>query len=168
EEVCVKAEELANREDIAQDTAEAELKQLMADWRRIGPAPRAEQENLWKRFRAACDKVFQAGRDVELPPQPTGGPKFENKLPLGALLAQLQAEQEATDDEETAKDVAPPVENKAETKAEAPAAEASKLSPSQVSDSWARAATSEWNQIDEIISSGQTPQPDDETSTDKK
>ncbi|HNI61384.1 MAG TPA: hypothetical protein PKW11_15690, partial [Pseudomonadota bacterium] len=93
---------------------------------------------------------------------------FENKLPLGALLAQLQAEQEATDDEETAKDVAPPVENKAETKAEAPAAEASKLSPSQVSDSWARAATSEWNQIDEIISSGQTPQPDDETSTDKK
>lgn len=168
EEVCVKAEELANREDIAQDTAEAELKQLMADWRRIGPAPRAEQENLWKRFRAACDKVFQAGRDVELPPQPTGGPKFENKLPLGALLAQLQAEQEATDDEETAKDVAPPVENKAETKAEAPAAEASKLSPSQVSDSWARAATSEWNQIDEIISSGQTPQPDDETGADKK
>ena len=105
EEVCQKAEELANREDIAQDTAEAELKQLMAEWRRIGPAPRKEQEALWKRFRAACDKVFQAGRNVELPPQPVDGPKFENKLPLGALLAQLQAEHEASDEEESRKEV---------------------------------------------------------------
>ena len=34
-----KAEELANRENIAQDTAEAELKRTDGDWRRIGPAP---------------------------------------------------------------------------------------------------------------------------------
>ncbi len=166
EEVCVKAEELANREDIAQDTAEAELKQLMAEWRRIGPAPRAEQENLWKRFRAACDKVFQAGREVEMPPQPTDGRKFENKLPLGALFAQLQAEQEATSEEDTAKDDEGAAVAKSEL--EGPTGEASKVSPSQVSDSWARAATSEWNQIDEIISSGQTPQPGAESSTDKK
>ncbi len=167
EEVCVKAEELANRDDVAQDTAEAELKQLMADWRRIGPAPRKEQEALWKRFRAACDKVFQAGRNVELPPQPTDGRKFENKLPLGALLAQLQAEHEASDEEEVRQTVtsvaAAPTEEEA-----APPIEESAISPSQVSDGWARAATSEWNQIDEIISSGQTPQPDDEVPAEKK
>jgi len=160
EEVCVKAEVLANREDVAQDSAEAELKQLMADWRRIGPAPRQEQEALWKRFRAACDKVFQAGREVELPPQPTDGRKFENKLPLGALLAQLQSEQEATEEEELPKEavaVGEPVST---------SSEASTISPSQVSDGWAKAATSEWNQIDEIISSGQTPQPDDEKAED--
>jgi hypothetical protein len=162
EEVCQKAEVLASREDVAQDSAEAELKQLMADWRRIGPAPRQEQEALWKRFRAACDKVFQAGREVELPPEPTDGRKFENKLPLGALLLQLQSEQESSE-EELAKE---PTEVVAESSA-VPITE-SAVSPSQVSDGWARAAESEWNQIDERISSGQTPQPDDEAATDKK
>lgn len=167
EEVCQKAEELANREDIAQDTAEAELKQLMAEWRRIGPAPRKEQEALWKRFRTACDKVFQAGRNVELPPQPVDGPKFENKLPLGALLAQLQAEHEASDEEESRKEVQSRVAESPAGAAQVPVQE-STISPSQVSDGWARAATSEWNQIDEIISSGQTPSPDTDNPSEKK
>lgn len=165
EEVCQKAEELANREDVAQDTAEAELKQLMAEWRRIGPAPRKEQEALWKRFRTACDKVFQAGRDVEMPQQPVDGPKFENKLPLGALLAQLQAEHEASDEEESRKDK---VAHASPVVSETPPVQESTISPSQVSDGWARAATSEWNQIDEIISSGQTPSPDADSPSDKK
>jgi len=51
---------------------------------------------------------------------------------------------------------------------ETPPVQESTISPSQVSDGWARAATSEWNQIDEIISSGQTPSPDADSPSDKK
>ena len=78
------------------------------------------------------------------------------------LLTQLQSEQESSE-EELAK---APTEVVAESSA-VPITE-SAVSPSQVSDGWARAAESEWNQIDERISSGQTPQPDDEAATDKK
>lgn len=151
EEICAKAEALALREDVPQDTAETELKQLMADWRRIGPAPRGVQEELWKRFRLACDKVFSAGRDVSIPETVSDGRKFENR-PLGALLSQFQAEQEARlkqeqeEERETGEDEAVP----------------SAISPSQISDGWTRSAANEWNRIDEIISSGNTPEPEEE------
>jgi len=163
EEVCTKAETLANREDIPQDTAETELKQLMAEWRRTGPAPKKAQDELWKRFRAACDKVFSAGRDVTIPAEGADGKKFENR-PLGALLSQLQAEHETsakqTAEETTASDPGPDPHSTAPDSNAAPTASA--VSPSQISDGWARTATSEWNEIEEIISSGQTPTPDED------
>ncbi len=37
-----------------------EIKQLQADWKTIGPAPRDKSEETWKRFRAACDRFFDA------------------------------------------------------------------------------------------------------------
>jgi hypothetical protein len=38
------------------------IKSYQAEWKAVGPAPRpkqAEQEALWQRFRAACDKFFE-------------------------------------------------------------------------------------------------------------
>ena len=40
------------------DTADA-VKQLQADWKELGPAPRTEGEATWKRFREACDRFFE-------------------------------------------------------------------------------------------------------------
>ena len=37
-----------------------EIKELQADWKAIGPAPSDKSEETWKRFRAACDKFFDA------------------------------------------------------------------------------------------------------------
>ncbi|HEY2749286.1 MAG TPA: DUF349 domain-containing protein [Polyangia bacterium] len=37
-----------------------EIKQLQADWKTVGPAPRDKSEETWKRFRAACDRFFDA------------------------------------------------------------------------------------------------------------
>jgi Domain of Unknown Function (DUF349) len=51
-----RAEELASSTDWIK-TAE-ELKKLQAEWQQIGPVPRQETRDTWKRFREACDQFF--------------------------------------------------------------------------------------------------------------
>ncbi|HRI55343.1 MAG TPA: DUF349 domain-containing protein, partial [Pseudomonadota bacterium] len=161
EALCEKAEELAKRDEVEPDDAEAECKQLQQEWRHIGPAPKEQAEALWQRFRAACDQVFHRGRAaVEIPSELAlnDGAKFANKLPLSGLLEKMQssaADKPARPEKaaQPAKVAAPPpvVEQ-----------EASEVSPSSVSGSWESAANEGWEDIDQIISSGQTPQPDSE------
>lgn len=175
EALCEKAEELARREDANQDAVESELKQLQAEWKRIGPAPREAQEELWQRFRKAADAVFGRGREpIELPPE--SGAKFANKLPLAGLLAQMQAGSEPPEAEtETETDEAAAsadgdevetggahIEGATGAGEEGGAVSDSSTSPSSISGSWIEAANSGWGEIDEHISSGMTPPPDAE------
>ena len=56
EELCVRAEkleEVANLKD-----AIKELNELHNEYKHIGPVPKAQQEALWQRFKAASDKVY--------------------------------------------------------------------------------------------------------------
>ena len=70
DQLVAEAEELAESTDWA-GTANR-LKQLMADWKAAGRAPREAEEQLWKRFRAAQDTFFArrsatfSERDAEL------------------------------------------------------------------------------------------------------
>jgi hypothetical protein len=156
EALCEKAEELSKRDEVEPDDAEAECKQLQQEWRHIGPAPKEQAELLWQRFRAACDQVFARGRAaVEIPSELAlnDGAKFANKLPLSGLLEKMQS---ASAD----KPAAPEQQAKADKAAKA---QASGVSPSAVSGSWESAANSGWEDIDQIISSGQTPQPDSDS-----
>lgn len=60
EVLCQKAEAAVHSVDW-KGTTEL-LKSYQADWKAIGPAPRARQaehEALWQRFRTACDKFFE-------------------------------------------------------------------------------------------------------------
>lgn len=170
EALCEKAEELARREDANQDSVESELKQLQAEWKRIGPAPREVQEELWQRFRKAADAVFGRGREpIELPPE--SGAKFANKLPLAGLLAQMQAGSEPPESTAAADGEGDGVEaGGADSEGAASAGEAggvvseSATSPSSISGSWIEAANSGWGEIDEHISSGLTPKPEEESA----
>lgn len=56
EELCVKAEALDKIEDLK--TAIAQLNELHEEYKHVGPVPRAIQEPLWQRFKAASDKVY--------------------------------------------------------------------------------------------------------------
>ncbi len=58
--LCERAEALADSTDW--DATAAAFRQLQADWKRTGPAPRAEADALWNRFRAACDRFFEQHR----------------------------------------------------------------------------------------------------------
>ena len=63
--LCEQAEALADSTDW-ENTAAA-MKKLQAEWKRVGPLPRAEAEKLWQRFRGACDRFFERrGRREEI------------------------------------------------------------------------------------------------------
>ena len=59
--LCQQAEALAQSTDWIK-TADA-IKALQAEWKTVGPAPRAEEKALWERFHAACNTFFTRRRD---------------------------------------------------------------------------------------------------------
>ncbi|MBO5217725.1 MAG: DUF349 domain-containing protein [Alistipes sp.] len=56
-EICEAAEALQTSEDWKHTTDE--LIALQAKWKSIGAVPRRYSDQIWKRFRAACDKFFE-------------------------------------------------------------------------------------------------------------
>jgi hypothetical protein len=56
EELVARARALADSTDWARTAAE--LRALQERWRGIGPVPRRVSEDVWKRFRGACDRFF--------------------------------------------------------------------------------------------------------------
>lgn len=57
-ELCKKAEEVQDSTDW-NATADV-LKALQKEWKTIGSVPRKHSDDIWKRFRAACDKFFES------------------------------------------------------------------------------------------------------------
>ena len=57
EELCAKAEALADSTDW--DSAAAQIRQLQAEWKTVGPVRKAKSEVVWQRFRTACDRFFE-------------------------------------------------------------------------------------------------------------
>lgn len=55
-EICVNAESLQNSTDWKKTTKM--FLDLQKQWKEIGPIPRKHSDQIWKRFRAACDKFF--------------------------------------------------------------------------------------------------------------
>lgn len=55
-ELCIQAESLKDSNEWKKTTED--LISLQKRWKEIGPVPRKHSEELWKRFRAACDYFF--------------------------------------------------------------------------------------------------------------
>src|SRR5207302_715327 len=56
EELAARVEALADSSDW-KETAEL-IKALQEEWKALGPAPKEKADDVWKRFRGACDKFF--------------------------------------------------------------------------------------------------------------
>lgn len=56
--LAIRAEALVERNDWKQATDE--IITLQKEWKEIGASPKRHSEAIWKRFRAACDKFFEA------------------------------------------------------------------------------------------------------------
>jgi hypothetical protein len=81
--LCEKAEALSDSTDW--DGTTGKLKALQDEWKRGGPVPRRVSEELWRRFRGACDRFFdRRSRKDELPYE-------ENLLKKEAACAELEA-----------------------------------------------------------------------------
>lgn len=95
-----KAEALAGSTDWVKTAAA--LQALQAEWKTVGPAPHREQQKLWERFHAACDRFFTARK------QDMGRRKDEWALNLEkkeALILQAEALQASTDWEPAAVEI---------------------------------------------------------------
>jgi len=55
-DLCIEAEALKDGNDWKKNTQD--FIAIQKRWKEIGPVPRKHSENLWKRFRAACDYFF--------------------------------------------------------------------------------------------------------------
>lgn len=75
---------------------------LQKQWKEIGAVPRKKSEQLWKRFRAACDEFF-AERDKQAKPESDfyGNLKAKRKL-----IEEIQAYENGTDDAAAMQDFA--------------------------------------------------------------
>jgi hypothetical protein len=56
QELCAKAEALADSTDWVKTAAE--IQRLQAEWKTIGPVTRGNEKAIWERFRGACDRFF--------------------------------------------------------------------------------------------------------------
>lgn len=56
-DLCVQAESL--KDSVEWKAATEDLIQLQKKWKEIGPVPRKYSDQIWKRFRAACDYFFK-------------------------------------------------------------------------------------------------------------
>lgn len=61
--ICEQAEELMLEPSI--NTAFRKLQMLQDKWRETGPVPRDKKDEVWDRFKAACDKIFERRREHE-------------------------------------------------------------------------------------------------------
>ncbi len=58
EALCASVEALAESKDWAETTKK--ILNAQAEWKKIGPVPEKVNQAIWKRFRSACDKFFEA------------------------------------------------------------------------------------------------------------
>ena len=91
-ELCERAEALAESTEWLQ-TAE-KIKQLQGEWQKVGAVPRARSEEVWQRFRTACDRFFER-RKADLDQRK--GEWAANLARKEALCAQAEALMESTD-----------------------------------------------------------------------
>ncbi len=62
-ELCEKAEAIKDSEDYT--TTANQLKQLQKEWEETGPVPAKHKDEIFKRFKAACDHFFKRKRDQQ-------------------------------------------------------------------------------------------------------
>ena len=95
--LCEKLEEIAGRE-IANasewTTLSKEIEALQAEWRTIGFATKKENQKIYDRFRAACDKIFERKRDYYTSIKDNMNENLEKKQ---AIIEQAEALKSSTE-----------------------------------------------------------------------
>ena len=70
EALCVKVEEIADKEDIKDagqwNALSKEIEQIQAEWKKIGFATRKDNQKIYERFRAACNKFYDRKKEFFL------------------------------------------------------------------------------------------------------
>ncbi|MCR5697813.1 MAG: DUF349 domain-containing protein [Marinilabiliaceae bacterium] len=98
--LCEEAEKLQDSTDWRDTTNK--LIELQKRWKTIGPVTRKQSDEVWKRFRAACDRFFENKEKSLNAPDPEQIKNLEAKT---ALLAQIEASEEPESNDEKLKQI---------------------------------------------------------------
>ena len=90
-DLCEKAEALADSIDW-KATADA-LVELQKQWKAIGAVPKKYSDSLWERFRAACDKFFDAKKEANSTQHNEQTDNLEKKRAIVERLAAINPEE---------------------------------------------------------------------------
>ena len=98
--LCEEAERLQDSTDWRETTSK--LIELQKRWKTIGPVTRKQSDEVWKRFRTACDKFFDNKEKQLNAPDPEELKNLEAKR---ALLDQFEATEQPEDNDEKLKQI---------------------------------------------------------------
>jgi len=86
--LCERAEELSTSTDWRKTTDQ--LIALQNEWKTIGPAPRKYSQQIWERFKSACDAFFKAKEEAVGGERATERANFERKQEIILALTNLK------------------------------------------------------------------------------
>ncbi|MGM9738724.1 MAG: DUF349 domain-containing protein [Candidatus Cryptobacteroides sp.] len=96
--LCEKVEAIADKEDIKNsnewNALSKEIEDIQKEWKTIGFASRKENQKIYDRFRAACDKFFGRKRDFYVQFKDNMNGNLEKKL---AIIAEAEALKTSTE-----------------------------------------------------------------------
>ena len=87
-ELCERAEALSTSTDWRKTTDQ--LISLQNEWKTIGPAPRKYSQQVWERFKSACDAFFKAKEEAVGGERATERANFERKQEIIMALTNLK------------------------------------------------------------------------------
>ena len=87
-ELCERAEALSTSTDWRKTTDQ--LISLQNEWKTIGPAPRKYSQQVWERFKSACDAFFKAKEESVGGERATERANFERKQEIILALTNLK------------------------------------------------------------------------------
>ena len=96
--LCERAEALSESSDW--NAVSKEFRDLQEAWKKIGPVPRSKSEEIWNRFRSACDQFFNRKRSHF---EEMDAVKIKNLEAKEALCAKLESLDGNPENPETAK-----------------------------------------------------------------
>lgn len=97
ERLCEAAEEIANIDESAPvewNTLTKQLEDLQAQWKKIGFAAKKDNQKIYERFRAACDKFYEKKRNYYADFKDSMNENYEKKV---ALCEQVEALKNSTE-----------------------------------------------------------------------
>ncbi len=97
EKLCVQVEEIASRENVSAsewNTLSKDIEEIQKQWKTIGFATKKENQKIYDRFRAACDKFFERKREFYAGYKENIYANLEKKI---ALCEEAEALKSSTD-----------------------------------------------------------------------
>lgn len=95
--LCEKLEDIAGREitsSLEWNSLSKEIEELQAEWRKIGFATKKDNQKIYDRFRAACDKFFERKREYYSQFKDNMNDNLEKKL---SIIEQVEALKTSTE-----------------------------------------------------------------------